>query len=131
MLDPGFLGVDIGSISVSLALIDSVSGIRKTAYRFHRGRVRETLAELMGEMGEAAVAGVACTTASPPIFQDARPCDTQVCLIAACRLLHPDARSILFVGGEKFGLIRFDGQGAYRGARTNSSCASMHNCVVS
>jgi predicted CoA-substrate-specific enzyme activase len=124
MLDPGFLGVDIGSISVSLALIDSTSEIRKTAYRFHRGRVRETLAELMAEMGPVPVAGVACTTASPQIFRDARPFDSQVSLIAACRRLHPDARSILFVGGEKFGLIRFDEQGGYRGARTNSSCAS-------
>jgi activator of 2-hydroxyglutaryl-CoA dehydratase len=124
MLDPGFLGVDIGSISVALALIDSSSEIKKTAYRFHRGRVRETLAELVAEMGPVPVAGVACTTASPQIFSNARPYDSQVSLIAACRHLHPDACSILFVGGEKFGLIRFDEQGGYRGARTNSSCAS-------
>ncbi len=38
--------------------------------------------------------------------------------------LFPGARSIVFVGGEKFGLIRLSETGAYRGARTSSSCAA-------
>ena len=50
--------------------------------------------------------------------------ESQVSLIAACRRFFPGARSIIFVGGEKFGLIRLDAAGAYRGARTNSSCAA-------
>ena len=51
-------------------------------------------------------------------------CDSQISLIAGCRHFFPDVRSIIFVGGEKFGLIQFDSKGSYRGARSNSSCAA-------
>jgi predicted CoA-substrate-specific enzyme activase len=124
MLGLSFLGVDIGSVSVSAALVDSSGEIAGITYRAHRGRVKETLAELVAGFGCVPLASVACTPEGAPFFRQARTFDSQVSLIAACRRLYPGARSILFVGGERFGLIRLDGQGGYRGARTNSSCAS-------
>jgi predicted CoA-substrate-specific enzyme activase len=124
MLDPGFLGVDIGSVSVCLALLEKTGETRRTAYRFHKGKVRETLRALVEEIGPVSLSGIGFTSASPLLMRGAAAFDTQVSLIAACRHFSPSVKSIIFVGGEKFGLIRFDGEGNYRGARTNSSCAA-------
>lgn len=124
MLDPGFLGVDIGSVSVCLALLNPSGETRRTAYRFHKGKVRETLRALVEEIGPVPLSGIAFTSASPLLMRGAKTFDSQVSLIAACRRFSPSVKSIIFVGGEKFGLIRFDQDGNYRGARTNSSCAA-------
>jgi predicted CoA-substrate-specific enzyme activase len=124
MLDPGFLGVDVGSVSVCLALLDTTGETRQTAYRFHKGKVRETLRSLVEELGPVPLAGIGFTSASPLLLRGAAAFDTQVSLIAACRRYSPAVKSIIFVGGERFGLIRFDREGNYRGARTNSSCAA-------
>ena len=124
MLDPHFLGVDIGSVSISTALIDSSREIVRASYRFHKGKVRETLRSLIKEMGPVRLSGIALASTSPFPLENATPFDPQVSLIAACRRFFPSARSVIFVGGERFGLIRLDAGGAYLGARTNSSCAA-------
>ena len=124
MLDPGILGVDIGSVCISTALIDSSGEIRGSDYRFHAGKVRDCLRSMIKEMGPVQVSGVATTSGTPQILRCARRYDSQVSLIAACRRRFPDLRSIIFVGGERFGLVRFDREGDYRGARSNSSCAA-------
>jgi predicted CoA-substrate-specific enzyme activase len=124
MLDPGFLGVDVGSVSVCVALLEKTGETRRTAYRFHKGKVRETLRALVEEIGPVPLAGIGFTSASPLLMRGAAAFDTQVSLIAACRRWSPSVKSIIFVGGERFGLIRFDREGNYRGARTNSSCAA-------
>jgi predicted CoA-substrate-specific enzyme activase len=124
MLAPGVLGVDIGSVSVSLALIDASGEALRTEYRFHKGKVRECLRSMIEELGPAWISGIAVTSGSPSILRGARPFDSQVALIAACRRRFPAFRSVIFVGGERFGLVRFGSNGNYRGARTNSSCAA-------
>src|SRR5208282_2081068 len=124
MLDPGILGVDIGSVCISAALIESSGEIRSAGYRFHRGKVRDCLRSMVKEIGAAQVSGVAFTSDSPNLLQGAHRYDPQVSLIAACRRRHPDLRTIIFVGGERFGMLRFDREGDYRGTRSNSSCAA-------
>ncbi len=124
MLDPGVLGVDIGSVCISIALIESSGRIRRSGYRFHKGKVHDCLRSMLEEIGPVAVSAIASTSGSPPILRLARPVDSQVSLIAACRGRYPDLRSIIYVGGERFGLVRFDREGSYRGARSNSSCAA-------
>ncbi|HVP17485.1 MAG TPA: acyl-CoA dehydratase activase, partial [Spirochaetia bacterium] len=124
MLDPVVLGIDIGSVCISLAVIDPGGETRKTDYRFHKGKVRETLRSMLEELGAIQVSGIACTSCSPTMILGAHVFDTQVSLITSCRRRLPGLRSIVFVGGEKFGLIRFDHKGIYRGARSNSSCAA-------
>jgi len=124
MLDPGILGVDIGSVCISAALIESSGEIRSSDYRFHAGKVRDCLRSMIKEMGPVQVSGVAMTSGTPQVLRGARRYDSQVSLIAACRRRFPDLRSIIFVGGERFGLVRFDREGDYGGARSNSSCAA-------
>ncbi len=124
MLDPEVLGVDVGSVSAAAVLVDGSGTAVKTGYRYHRGKVRSTLSSLIDEICEVPVRVVAVTSSSPCLLEGASTFDAQVSLMASCRQFCPDARSILFVGGERFGLIRLDEKGAYRGARTNSSCAA-------
>jgi predicted CoA-substrate-specific enzyme activase len=124
MLDPGFLGIDVGSVSVSLVLIDPAGNTTHSGYRFHRGKVRETLHAMLSEIDGAPISGAACTSGSPSIFQGARRFDAHLSLISSCCRRFPGARSIIYVGGEKFGLIRFDEHGAYCGTRSSSSCAA-------
>ncbi|MGO9308118.1 MAG: acyl-CoA dehydratase activase [Spirochaetia bacterium] len=124
MLDPGILGVDIGSVCISTALIETSGEIRSSGYRFHRGKVRECLRSMVDDMGRAQISGVAATSGSPRILRGARWYDPQVSLIAACRRRVPNLRTIIFIGGERFGLVRFDRDGEYRGTRSNSSCAA-------
>ena len=124
MLDPVLLGVDIGSVSIAVAILSAQKEVERFVYRPHRGRVRETLHAILDEIGVVTVSGAAMTSGSPPVLRHARLFDSQISLIAGCRRSFPRVRSIIFVGGEKFGLIRFDGAGKYRGARSNSSCAA-------
>ena len=124
MLDPAVLGIDIGSVSIAAAVVDAAAAVVKSDYRFHKGNVRDTLRSVLEELGPASVGAVAFTSSSPCLVPGALTFDPQVCLIAASRRYFPDGRSILHIGGERFGLIRLDSAGAYRGARASSACAA-------
>jgi predicted CoA-substrate-specific enzyme activase len=124
MPDECILGIDIGSVSISLVLVSRSGAVLKTAYGFHQGDIPAALARLLAEFDMPSVAAVAATSDTPEVvFSDLR-CDPQLALIRAVKALQPEAGGVLAVGGEKFKLIRFDGQGEYAGSRTNTSCAA-------
>ena len=47
--------------------------------------------------------------------------DNRIAIIDAARGLHGKVGSLLIVGGEKFGLIRFDENGQYTGSKANTA----------
>ncbi len=118
------LGIDIGSISISLAEIHGNGKIGRTAYAFHRGKISETLNGLLSGFNLAAVGGMAATSSSPEIIAGAAVYDSRVSVIRAAKHLHEKVGSILIVGGEKFGLVLFDREGEYLNYRSNTSCAA-------
>ncbi len=118
------LGIDIGSVSVSLALLNSNGTVEQTAYRFHYGDLRKTLLELLKEFNLPEISSIACSSSTPGILKNASVYDSQICLINGVLSMHKKIGSILNVGGEKFGLIQFDKDGEYRKSRGNSSCAA-------
>ncbi len=118
------LGVDIGSVAISAALLRPGAGIEKAFHRIHKGRINDTLRAIAADIGPVPLSGIASTSSGSFSIAGAKFFDPQCSLIASCRAFFPDARSIIFVGGEKFGLIRLSETGAYRGARTSSSCAA-------
>lgn len=67
---------------------------------------------------------IALTSSSPRFLSGAAVFDSRVSLMEAVRRLFGKVGGILYVGGETFGLIRFDAEGNYLGARGNSSCAA-------
>ncbi len=118
------LGIDIGSISVSLAEMYPDMTIGRTAYAFHRGKIAETLAELLSDFDLSSVSGIAATSSSPDIIAGAAVYDSRVSVIRAAKHIHERVGSILIVGGEKFGLVLFDKDGEYLNYRSNTSCAA-------
>ncbi|UCG26945.1 MAG: hypothetical protein JSV24_08180 [Bacteroidales bacterium] len=118
------LGIDIGSVSLSVVQLDFSGQILAKGYYFHKGNLRETLFEAQQEIDISSVTGIACTNGTGLNQELVQICNTQVAVIRATREVCPEAGSILMVGAEKFFLVRLDEKGTYQDTRTNSSCAS-------
>lgn len=118
------LGIDIGSVSISLAEINPKQEIYKTAYRFHHGNIAETFTQMMNDFDSERICGIAATSSTPVILKTDRQYDNRVAVMEAARHFHKNIGAILIVGGEAFGLIGFDEKGRYRSYKTNTSCAA-------
>ncbi|RPJ79898.1 MAG: CoA activase, partial [Deltaproteobacteria bacterium] len=118
------LGVDIGSVSISLAEITPDKQIWKTSYEFHQGMIRETLSRMLEEYDVTGICGIAATSSTPLLVKVNQQYDNRIAVMKACDHFHGQVQAILIVGGEKFGLIRFDDKGNYRDFKANTSCAA-------
>ncbi|MBW1804507.1 MAG: CoA activase, partial [Deltaproteobacteria bacterium] len=118
------LGIDIGSVSISVAEINTEKEICKTAYQFHYGNIAETFRKIMNDFDPGRIRGIAATSSTPSIIKSNRQYDNRVAIIEAARHFHQKIGAILVVGGEAFGLIGFDETGRYRSFKTNTSCAA-------
>ena len=121
---PNILGIDVGSVAVSVVVLNSGKSILQSAYDFHHGNTAEKLKELLNRFDLSSVGGIACTASTPSIIKQAVRFDNQIAVLAAVHHWHPDAGSILVVGGEKFGLIRLDDRANYLGFKSNTGCAA-------
>jgi len=118
------LGIDAGSVSVHLAVVDMNGNLLHKASEYHHGDVRTCLARMLAHKALSSVTHVA-KTASTPADVNATFCvDEQVAVIRNARHIHKNFSAILHVGGEKFFLSLFDSHGNYRGQRHNSGCAA-------
>jgi predicted CoA-substrate-specific enzyme activase len=118
------LGIDIGSVTISLVLMDVAGHILNTFYIFHKGQIRECLKNAGKQIDLTIVRGIAACAnpcLDPKLVNLYNP---QVAVIRATKMLFSQARSLLHVGAEKFMLIRFDEKGNFESARSNSSCAA-------
>lgn len=118
------LGIDIGSVTLSVVQMDLSGQIQKNAYVFHKGKIRESLFAINKDFDLTNVKGVACTTLGGVTPTHVHIYDPQVAIIAATKKLCKQAGSILLVGAEKFLVINFDSKGNYEYTNTNSSCAA-------
>ena len=123
-MDTSVIGIDIGSVSISLVCLSEEGQIRHSEYRFHRGKVRETLKDMLQAVAPGTFGALACTSSTPRIVPLARYYDNQVCVIEAARGRHGPIRSLLVVGGEKFVLLRFDSRGKFVNLKASTSCAA-------
>ena len=115
------LGLDIGSVSISLVCLSEHGEIEHTEYRFHRGMVRETLKSMLGVLAPGTLGAMACSSSTPRILRQSRYYDSQVCFIEAARRIHGQIRSLLVVGGERFALLRFDPEGRFLNLKASTS----------
>ncbi len=118
------LGIDIGSVSISVAEVDSERKVLKTAYQFHHGNIKETFIKIMKAFDLKGICGMAATSSTPSSIKADSHYDNRVAIIEAARHFHQKIGAILVVGGEAFGLIGFDETGRYRSFKTNTSCAA-------
>jgi len=121
---PTLLGIDIGSVTISIVRMDLSGKILSTVYLFHKGQVRECLRLAGQQIDLTTVRGIACCDA--PCFTPAavRLYNPQLASIRGAKILCNQAMSLLIIGAEKFMIIRFNLQGGFESARSNSSCAA-------
>jgi len=118
------LGLDIGSVAVSVVEMSLEEEVLRTHYAFHHGDIYKTLCSLLEGIEFPLLRGAAYTSTSPHLLNGAFRCDSRIACITAAKHNHQNVGSLLSVGGEKFSLITFDAEGNYRNLKTNTSCAA-------
>lgn len=119
-----YMGIDIGSVSISVSILSERKEPLGSFYFFHYGDVAATLRKCLRKLDFSRIKGIAATRSTPPSVRAFRFYDNRLSIIRAARHFHRQVGGILVVGGEKFGLIRFDAHGQYLGMNTNTSCAA-------
>ena len=122
------LGIDIGSVSISVAALNSQKEIVQTAYGCHHGNTPAKLKKILKQFNLNKIGAIAATASTPSILKANRRYDNRVAVMAAAQHFHDRVGSILMVGGEKFGLIRFDKNGNYLNFRSNTPCGQVRRC---
>jgi predicted CoA-substrate-specific enzyme activase len=123
-MQPLIIGIDVGSVAVSLAVIGPDRRMVDRAYAFHHGDAAGTLQEQMAQLGLRGGLRVAVTGSAPAAIRAHGRYDSLVALITGCRQYHGDVGSILHVGAERFGLVQFDAAGRYTRYQSNTTCAA-------
>lgn len=118
------LGIDAGSVMVSVVEIDRKGDLLRYVYRPHQGKPAACLYEILSSLEFDGIIGAARTSTAPDLIPGCKSYDSRVALISGARSRFNNFRSVLHVGGEKFSLIRFDEKGNYKSLRSNTSCAA-------
>lgn len=119
------VSIDAGAVSISCIEMDLNKNILRKEYKFHEGRIRESIAELLSSVRNRESQQFFCCTGSTSEFVDhIQNYENLICIIEAAKFYFSDLRSIVHVGGEKFYYFRFDEEGRYIDMKTSSSCAA-------
>lgn len=94
------LGIDVGSVSISMAEIGPGADIIETAYARHYGRIREKLSEMLFGFHLSRIGAVAATSSTPTFVLSAGRYDNRLCTIISCRRIHLNFSAILMAGAE-------------------------------
>ncbi|WP_167605299.1 acyl-CoA dehydratase activase [Maribellus sediminis] len=119
-----YLGIDVGSVAISIVILNDKKEIIDTAYDFHEGKIADKLIELLSPFNLKNIRGIATTSSTPSYIKSSAVYDSRVTYITASKSMHKKVGSILIVGGERFGLVLFDDKQQYRTFKGNSSCAA-------
>jgi len=110
-----YMGLDIGSVSVKIALVDDKKNILYTAYQRHHGQPNETALEMLdtmkGDYPLWSITNVSITGLSATLAGSRSSITSEneiVCQAKASSLLYPDVRSIIEIGGQDSKLILID-----------------------
>lgn len=106
------IGIDVGSVSVNIAVLDESGVVVQETYTRHRGRpmrvAAEALREALNKLGAHNVAGLAATGNGGRVVADllgAAFVNEVVAQATATGALHPEVRTIVEIGGEDSKLI--------------------------
>ena len=118
------IAIDVGSVALSVALININKQIVQTEYGFHEGNISNKLLQIISAFDLRDVIGIASTSSASTYVKTTSVCDNRVAYIKAAKALHKNVGALLIVGGERFGLVQFDENQNYRKFKSNSSCAA-------
>lgn len=119
-----YLGIDVGSVAISMAAIDTQAHITKTFYDFHKGQIEEKVIEFLNDLDLSELKAIGYTSSTPPIIKNGLKVDSTVAYISSLKHFHPQIPGLLIIGAEKFGLATFFEDGEYKNFKSNSSCAA-------
>ena len=118
------IGLDVGSVALSVADLQADGSVGRWRSVMHHGEVQKSLMRVLPEFAPLTARDLAVTRSSPMRLKAERRVDNLVAAIRAAQHLHPGLGALMLVGGEKFSLSVFDEQGQYRDSRFNSLCAA-------
>lgn len=124
------LGIDIGSRNTKIALYDSQAAkILYSAYRATAVSPLETVLELTREafsrLGMQSADAVACTGYGRKIYPLPDKILSEIsCHAAGVRFFHPEARTIIDIGGQDAKIITLEEDGRVRDFVMNDKCAA-------
>ena len=119
-----FLGIDIGSVAIGIAVIDDQNRIIHTSYTFHKGQITENLLKSLNGINTSKLKAIGYTSSGTSIISQGTAVDSRIAYITAAKYFHPEMQSLLIIGAEKFGLATFEKNGEYRNFKSNTSCAA-------
>ncbi len=119
-----FLGIDIGSVSLGIALIDEHKQILHQDYLFHHGNITQLLQTKLGQIDLSRVALIGHNHRASDFFSDGISVNDQLASIEGMLFQNDQIGSAFVIGGETFGLILFDEANHYQKYISNSSCAA-------
>ena len=67
------VGIDIGSVALSVAVVDTGGVLVHSSYKFHRGAIAETMKEMLHEVDIKTTGGIAMTASGPDILDGVSP----------------------------------------------------------
>ena len=118
------LGIDVGSVSISVVILDREGKLKEQSYMLHQGNVQEALDKLLKGYPDQEIIAVASPSGKSHFTQQVQVYDQQVAIMEAASFLNLNARSILHVGAERFYLVELDTHGKYLQTSHSSSCAA-------
>ena len=129
------LGIDVGSVSVDLAVLDQSGAILDTRYIRHKGRPMQVAADALQEMiskyGNQAVACAATGTGGRSVAEVLNGVfvNDVIAQATAAAHLHPEVRTVIEIGGEDSKLIFLkpqerDGAFSIADFQMNTVCAA-------
>lgn len=125
------LGIDIGSVSLKLALVDEEGGVGFAHYARTGGRpvaaLLAALQRLREETGLERVDGVAATGSGKALvtrLEDIASSNEILAHARAVSRLHPEVRTVIEIGGQDAKLILLDGHGDLLDHAFNDLCAA-------
>ena len=119
-----FIGLDAGSVSVKLSVLDYNGNILETRYVRHKGRPLEVAYELLNDLDPASSLSITGTAGRliAHIF-GIKPVNEVVAQSYSTKKLCPDVRTIIEIGGEDSKLILLE-NGKIKEFSMNSVCAA-------
>src|SRR5512134_3954259 len=108
------IGIDAGSVSIKLVVLDDAGNMTRKEYRMHKGHALTVAHELLREAVTDGECGIAVTgTAGKLIARilGVEPVNELVAQAYATRKLYPHIRTVIEMGGEDSKLILLDKDG--------------------
>ena len=82
-INKNILSIDIGSISLSAAVITPKKEIIKTYYSFHNGDIRNSIINNLNDINLEDISNIAITTSSPAVIKNAFAYDPRISFITS------------------------------------------------